>query len=319
MGRYILKRFMQMLIVLAVVSIASFAIIKLAPGDILMRYIKPEMTDEDIEVLREELGLNDSIPTQYFRWLNNILHGNMGYSVNNNRSVSLQIKEKLPATLWLMGMALLFSLAVSVPLGLISGLKKNRLVDTCISTTAYLGISIPSFWLALLLILIFSVRLKWFPGSGMRTLGVETFSDLLKHTVLPMVAASVGNIAVFTRYIRSSTITQMNEGYVLTALAKGCSKRRILWCHVLKNCLLPVITLIGMNLAGLVAGSYVIESIYGWPGLGTLGIQAVNGRDYPVVMGITMMTCAVLIVGVFVSDILYSMVDPRIKMGEKGE
>lgn len=313
MKEILLKRLLQTIPVIILVSIFSFLIIHLAPGDPVNMYIKPEMTIEDIEAIREELGLNAGIVEQYISWIKNVFQGELGYSLVNHQSVSEQIMEKLPATVSLMGVSMIFSLLVSIPLGLISGLKRDKMTDQIISVFSYIGISIPSFWFALMLIVVFCLNLRLLPNSGMRTLGVESFWDLVKHMILPVLVLSWGNIAVFTRYIRSSTITQLEEEYVLTAKSKGLERMQILVRHVLKNCLLPVITLAGMNFASLVTGSFIVESVFGWPGMGTLGMNAITSRDYPMIMGFTMLSCLLLILGNLIADILYQIADPRIK------
>lgn len=313
MKEILLKRLLQTIPVIILVSIFSFLIIHLAPGDPVNMYIKPEMTIQDIEAIREELGLNAGIVEQYISWIKNVFQGELGYSLVNHQSVSEQIMEKLPATVSLMGVSMTFSLLVSIPLGLISGLKRDKMTDQIISVFSYIGISIPSFWFALMLIVVFCLNLRLLPNSGMRTLGVESFWDLVKHMILPVLVLSWGNIAVFTRYIRSSTITQLEEEYVLTAKSKGLERMQILVRHVLKNCLLPVITLAGMNFASLVTGSFIVESVFGWPGMGTLGMNAITSRDYPMIMGFTMLSCLLLILGNLIADILYQIADPRIK------
>lgn len=313
MKEILLKRLLHTIPVIILVSIFSFLIIHLAPGDPVNMYIKPEMTIEDIEAIREELGLNAGIVEQYISWIKNVFQGELGYSLVNHQSVSEQIMEKLPATVSLMGVSMIFSLLVSIPLGLISGLKRDKMTDQIISVFSYIGISIPSFWFALMLIVVFCLNLRLLPNSGMRTLGVESFWDLVKHMILPVLVLSWGNIAVFTRYIRSSTITQLEEEYVLTAKSKGLERMQILVRHVLKNCLLPVITLAGMNFASLVTGSFIVESVFGWPGMGTLGMNAITSRDYPMIMGFTMLSCLLLILGNLIADILYQIADPRIK------
>ena len=275
------------------------------------------MTQQEIDELRVDLGLDGTIAEQYLAWLSNICRGNWGNSLINHQPVAKQIFEKLPATLLLMGTSFVLSILMSIPLGLVSGMKKNKAADQFISIFAYIGISIPAFWLALMLIIIFSLNLHWLPSNGMRTVGSNSVLDILWHLILPGIVLSVGNTAVFTRYIRSNTITQLEEEYVLTAKAKGVSKRRIMTGHVLKNCLLPIITIAGMNLASLVTGSFIIESVFGWPGMGTLGMSAINSRDYPMIMGFTMLSCVILIIGNFIADLLYGVADPRIKQEVK--
>ena len=292
-------------------------IIHFAPGDPINMYIRQDMTQQEIDELRVDLGLDGTIAEQYLAWLSNICRGNWGNSLINHQPVAKQIFEKLPATLLLMGTSFVLSILMSIPLGLVSGMKKNKAADQFISIFAYIGISIPAFWLALMLIIIFSLNLHWLPSNGMRTVGSNSVLDILWHLILPGIVLSVGNTAVFTRYIRSNTITQLEEEYVLTAKAKGVSKRRIMTGHVLKNCLLPIITIAGMNLASLVTGSFIIESVFGWPGMGTLGMSAINSRDYPMIMGFTMLSCVILIIGNFIADLLYGVADPRIKQEVK--
>lgn len=317
MRRYIVKRILQMIPVIILVSIFSFMIIHFAPGDPINMYIRQDMTQQEIDELRVDLGLDGTIAEQYLAWLSNICRGNWGNSLINHQPVAKQIFEKLPATLLLMGTSFVLSILMSIPLGLVSGMRKNKAADQFISIFAYIGISIPAFWLALMLIIIFSLNLHWLPSNGMRTVGSNSVLDILWHLILPGIVLSVGNTAVFTRYIRSNTITQLEEEYVLTAKAKGVSKRRIMTGHVLKNCLLPIITIAGMNLASLVTGSFIIESVFGWPGMGTLGMSAINSRDYPMIMGFTMLSCVILILGNFIADLLYGVADPRIKQEVK--
>ena len=311
--RYIIKRILQMIPVIVLVSIFSFMIIHFAPGDPLNMYVRPDMTQQEIDELRSSMGLEGSLPEQYVAWLKNICKGNWGNSLSNHQPVAGQIFEKLPATFLLMGTSFVLSIVTSIALGLFSGMKKNQVADQIISVFTYIGISIPAFWLALVLIIVFALNLHLLPSNGMRTVGSNSPLDILWHLILPAIVLSVGNTAVFTRYIRSNTITQLEEEYVLTAKAKGVSKRRIMTNHVLKNCLLPIITIAGMNLASLVTGSFIIESVFGWPGMGTLGMSAINSRDYPMIMAFTMLSCVILIIGNFIADLLYGVADPRIK------
>lgn len=271
------------------------------------------MTEEQIEDLKEEYGLNGNLAEQYWHWLSHVLHGDLGTSIVRHRPVTDLIAERLPATLMLMGCALVIAIVVAIPMGLLAGLHKK--LDRVISTIIYLGISIPPFWFAMIMVLVFALGLHWFPTGGMRTLNVNTTSDLIWHMVLPAIVLSLNNMAVFTKYIRSNTISQLEEDYVVTARSKGTNKRKILFKHVLKNCLLPIITLVGINIAGLVCGSFVIENIFSWPGIGRLCMEAVGNRDYPVIMGYTMFSCLILILGNLLADVLYAVADPRIKQG----
>ena len=318
MAKHIAKRLLQLIPVLLLVSIFSFLIIHFAPGDPLNMYIRPDMTPEEMDTLRANLGLDGTIVDQYLGWLNNVLHGNLGNSLTNSgQPVADRILEVLPNTILLMGTSLVLSFVISIPLGLIAGLKKNQWPDQIISFFSYIGISIPSFWFGLILIIVFSLVLKVLPGSGIHTIGDDSLLDLIRHLIMPSLVLSVGNVATFTRYIRSATISQLEEEYVLTAKAKGVSQRGILFSHVLKNCLLPVITLAGMRFSSLVTGSFIVESVFGWPGMGTLGMSAINNLNYPMIMGFTMLSCLLLIVGNLTADLLYYVADPRLKSGFK--
>ena len=316
MAKHIAKRLLQLIPVLLLVSIFSFLIIHFAPGDPLNMYIRPDMTQEEMDTLRANLGLDGTIVDQYLGWLNNVLHGNLGNSLTNSgQPVADRILEVLPNTILLMGTSLVLSFVISIPLGLIAGLKKNQWPDQVISFFSYIGISIPSFWFGLILIIVFSLVLKVLPSSGIHTIGDDSLLDLIRHLIMPSLVLSVGNVATFTRYIRSATISQLEEEYVLTAKAKGVSQRGILFSHVLKNCLLPLITLAGMRFSSLVTGSFIVESVFGWPGMGTLGMSAINSLNYPMIMGFTMLSCLLLVVGNLIADLLYYVADPRIRSG----
>lgn len=319
MKKYIVKRILGLIPLLLLVSIFSYLIIQAAPGNPIDNYVRPGMSQEQIEAIKADYGLDGNVVQQYFIWLKHVLKGDLGTSIHKNRPVTEMLAERLPATLLMMSAALLISICVSIPLGLWAGLHKNKFVDKVISTITYLGISIPPFWFAMILVVFFSLKLHWFPTGGIRTVNVNTTADLLWHLVLPAIVLSLSNMATFTKYIRSNTISQLEEDYVVTAISKGTNKRKVLFKHVLKNCLLPIITLVGINIAGLVCGSFVIENIFSWPGIGRLAMEAIGNRDYPVIMGYTMFSCLILILGNLLADILYAVADPRIRqgMGEK--
>lgn len=322
MKSFIFKRFVQMLFVWVLVSMFSFSVIYFAPGDPLYIYMTPgatghKMTDEELYRMRESLGLNGNVVEQYVSWAKKVADGNLGISINNKQPVLDQILEKLPCTVGLMGASLVLSLAAAIPLGLIAGTHKDKLADNIISGLTYLGISVPAFWLGIMLIIVFSMQLKLLPSSGMRTIGANSVVDVVRHGILPAIVLGLNNMAVFVRYIRSNTIAQLEEEYVLTAVSKGISDRGIMFGQVLKNCLLPVITAVGSRFGTLVTGSFIIESVFAWPGLGTLGMSAINNRDYPMIMGITMFSCTILLLGNFLADLLYGLADPRIKQGRE--
>lgn len=313
MRRLIIKRMLQMIPMLIAVSIVSFLLIKLAPGDPVQAYITPEMGPADIERIRQNMGLNDPIHIQYIRWVKNMLKGDLGYSLVNHRPVVTQITERLPATIGLMFTSLIFSMVIGIVVGLLSAANQNRIFDKIVTIISYLGISIPSFWFAMMLIYFLSLKLNILPSIGMRTIGVHSTWDLIKHAIMPTLVLSIQNIAVVSRYIRSNTISQLKEEYVTVQLASGASRTEVLYKYVLKNAILPVITILGMSLPSLVSGAFITESIFGWPGMGQLGMTAIFSYDYPLIMAITMFSSLILILGNLLSDILYSVVDPRIK------
>ena len=319
MKKYLLTRVAVALPVILLVSVLSFLLVFLAPGDPASQYRTLEMTDEEYEQLKTELGYNDPVIVQYGRWLNKVAHSDVGVSSSSHTKVGPLIKAKLPATIGLMLASIVFSLVVAIPLGMLAGCFEDSVFDKATNALHYAAISVPSFWFAIMLIILFSLKLGWLPSSGMRTTGVHTLWDLTKHAIMPVVVLSIGKISIYARYVRAATIQQMSEDYVLFAISKGASRAYILFRHVLKNCLLPVITLVGMNLGSLVSGAYIVESIFGWPGLGTTGMSAIYSRDYNMIMGTTMLSCLMLVLGNLIADVCYSFADPRIKAmrGEK--
>lgn len=308
-----LNHLLQSVIIMFIVSILCFALTKAAPGDPVLTYVLPNMSETYIATLRENLGLNKPLYVQYFIWLGNILRGNFGYSLVNTRPVLDQIVERLPATLLLMGTSLVLSVILSVPLGLFSGKYKNGLLDKVTSVLSYVGISIPTYWFGILLIYFFSVHLGWLPSMGMHTEGDTSLLDLLRHLVLPCSVMTFINVAQYTRYIRSSTISEMSSDYVMVQTAYGMSESGILFRHVLKNAILPMITILGMSLQSLVSGAMICEQVFSWPGTGQLAVTAVTSFDYPLIMGITMLTALLIVIGNLLADLVYTIVDPRIR------
>lgn len=315
MLKYCLKKIGQLAIVMLLISFFSFAIIDLAPGDISSMYLTPDMTETERQLITEKLGLDKSMPEQYWGWLTEALQGNFGVSLPYNTPVAPMLLRRLPSTILLMGVSLLVSLALAIPLGLIAGYKKNTWADNLISSFAYFGMSIPSFYFGMLMIILFTATLHWLPSSGMHSVGVDTPLDTLQHMIMPVLTMALGTMASKIRYVRANTIGQLSEEYVLASKAKGCTPAQILRKHVLKNTLLPIITILGMNMASLVCGSFIIESVFGWPGVGSFAMEAIGKRDYPVIMAYIMLSGFILVVGNFVADILYSFADPRIKRG----
>lgn len=315
MVKYCLRKLAQLAIVMLLISFFSFAVIDLAPGDISSMYLTPDMTPEEQAEVIAKLGLDKSMPEQYLSWALEAVKGNFGISLSYKKPVAPMLMRRLPSTILLMGCSLLVSLALAIPLGLIAGYKKNTWVDNLISGFAYFGMSIPSFYFGMLMIILFTAKLHILPSSGMHTVGVNMPLDTIKHMIMPVMTMALGTMASKVRYVRANTIGQLSEEYVLSAKAKGSTPTQILRDHVLKNTLLPIITILGMNMASLVCGSFIIESVFGWPGVGSFAMEAIGKRDYPIIMAYVMLSGFILVVGNFVADILYSFADPRIKRG----
>ena len=313
MVKMILKRLAQSIPMIITISIVSFLLIRVAPGDPVRALVTPESSFEDIERIRAAMGLNDNYLVQYARWAKAVLQGDFGYSFSNHRPVLEQIVERLPQTLGLMVSALIISLVIGTIIGIISAMNNGGVFDKIFTFLSYVGISIPSFWFAMILIHILSLKLGWLPSIGMRTLGVETTTDLIKHSIMPVLTLSISDTATISRYVRARVVSELKEDYVMTEKAQGFSKTDLFFKSILKNSLLPIITILGMGLPRLISGAFITESIFGWPGLGQLGMNAIFKYDYPLIMATTMFASLLLIFGNLLSDILYMIVDPRIK------
>ncbi|WP_274363013.1 ABC transporter permease [Paenibacillus thermotolerans] len=313
MARFVGRRLLQAIPLLFFISIVSFALIKLAPGDPILTFVTPNMSAEDVERMRQSLGLDRPAYVQYFSWLREMVTGNFGYSLINHRPVLDQVVGRLPATVGLMGAALALSLLFSIPLGMIAAANKNRWIDKLLNMFSYIGISVPSFWFAMLLIYVFAIKLHWLPSMGMRTIGVSSAWDVIKHGILPCTVLALMNVSVYMRYVRSSAIGQLQEDYVQIQYAYGAGRMEVLFKHVMKNVLLPIITLLGMSLPELIGGAIITETVFSWPGMGTLLMNAVFSFDYPIIMAVTVFSALLLIVGNLLADVLYGVVDPRIR------
>ena len=285
----IVNRLIQCILTLFIVSVLCFALTKAAPGDPVLTYVEPNMSEEYIQNLRESLGLTKPVYEQYFLWLGRILHGNFGNSLMNNRPVLTQMLERLPATVILMGTSMLLGFLIAIVLGL------------------------PTFWFGIMLIYLFSVHLHILPSIGMHSDGNRSLGDLILHMVMPCAVLTFANASQYIRYLRSSTITEMSSDYVMVQKAYGMKESGILFRHVLKNAMLPMITVLGMSLQSLVSGAIITEQVFAWPGIGQLAVTAVMQYDYPLIMGITMFTALLVVLGNLLADILYAVFDPRIR------
>ncbi|QQP70768.1 ABC transporter permease [Carnobacterium sp. CS13] len=314
MKKYILKRLMIAVPVLFMVSIFSFVIINLAPGNPVDLYVAPDATAEQIEATKTALGLDQPLPVQYIKWITNLLQGNLGFSYSTRQPVAAILFSRVSPTLQLMGISLAVGYLVAIPLGIYSAVKKNTWVDYLITSNSFLGVSVPNFFLGLGLIYIFSLQLAWLPTGGMQVLGGDGgVLERIQHLVLPVIVLATSISGNMIRYVRSSMIDVLGENYLRTATAKGLKARDILTKHGLRNALIPIITIIGMDIPKLIGGAVVTEQIFQWPGLGQLMITSINSRDYPVLMAITLLSAVAVMAANISTDILYAVVDPRIK------
>jgi len=315
MTRYLARRLLFSVVVLWVVSIATFTIIHLAPGGPGV-LLSPDLSPEEAAQFRRNLGLDDPLPVQYLRWVSALVRGDLGRSLTHGAPVSAMITERLPATLLLAAAAFGLTLVVGIPAGIISAKRQDSLIDYVATSIAFLGVAVPPFWLGIMLILLFSVSLKLLPSSGMYTLGGDTsLADLLTHLVMPAVVLGMFSMAEVTRYTRSAILTVLHQDYVRTARAKGLGEMAVLVTHALRNALIPVVTVLGSLIPRFLGGAPVTETVFGWPGMGRLAVDAARLRDYPLVMGITLMISLVVVLTNLAVDILYKYIDPRVEVG----
>ncbi len=324
---FLLKRFLVLILTLWGITVITFGMLHLAPGGPLspLTEFNPKITPEYRERLVKMYGLDKPLHIQYLQWLKGILKLDFGRSFSlDQRPVWDKIKERLPITLLINSLALILILLISLPLGVISAVKAGSKFDRWITFLSFFGYAMPSFWLALLLMLIFGVKLQLLPISGLHSVvGYEQMSlwskilDWIKHLICPLFVATFGGIAGFSRYLRNSLIEVLEADYIIYARAKGLPERVILYKHGLRNALLPMITLLGLSIPGLIGGSVIFETIFGIPGLGQLMWQAVMSRDYPVIMANLVLVSVLTLLGNFLADIGYALADPRIRLGGK--
>lgn len=312
MGAYLLRRTLQALGVLLGVSVLVFAIIHLVPGDPVRLALGTRFDQETYDALRSRAGLDQPLLQQYVTWLGGVVQGDFGVSFRSGQTVLSMVTERLPATLSLAGAAVVVALLIALPLGVLSAIRQGSRTDTIATAISQFGISVPDFWMGILLILLFSLTLGWLPASGY--VGItEDPLGWATRLILPGVTVGVVSGAVLTRFVRSSVLESLGEDFVRTAQSKGLSERRIIREHVLPNALVPVITVTGLQLAYLLSGVVVVEAVFAWPGLGQLALDAVQDRDYPVLQGAVMLFAGFFLLVNLLVDLLYAVVDPRIQ------
>lgn len=324
MTAYIIRRLLWLLPLLLGVSVVCFALLKNAPGDpvSMMRAQNraggSAIQASDMEALRELYGLNDPVYVQYYEWLKLAIRGDFGYSTRMNAPAFEVIMDRLPNTMKLAGVSLFFTLLIALPLGILSAVRQYTKLDYFLTFFNFVGISIPQFWLGLMLVYVFAVNLGWFPTTGMQSAYVEpgffnSLKDSLHHYVLPVVSITLVGIAGYMRYQRASMLEAIRQDYVRTARAKGLSERVVIFKHAWRNALIPIITLMGYVFVILIEGSVVVENIFSWPGMGQLAVSSLQQRDYPVMMAIVLLSATLILLGTLLSDILYAVVDPRVR------
>jgi len=313
---YIIRRLLISIPVLFAVTVVFYLLADLMPGDAVTAMMTSEapISRAALASMRDRMGLDQPWPLRYVRWLQGLLKGNLGYSYITFESVTKAIRTRLPATLELMGVSMLISIIIGSILGIVSALKQYSALDFTLTVCGFIGLSVPVFFLGLILIYVFALRLKVLPVSGMSIPGIPfSLADNLRHLALPMFSLSVLRIASFMRYTRSSLLDVLHNEYLTVARSKGLSERRVIMKHALRNAMIPIITVIGLNIPVLFAGAVIIESVFQWPGIGLLYITAVNQRDDPMIMGLAVMSAVVVFLSNLLTDIMYAFVDPRIR------
>ena len=314
MGKYMIKRILIAIPVLIGITIIDYAIMCLA-GSPLQMLQGPRISQAAVAAKEIALGLDKPFYVQYFVWLKQLLHGNMGYSIKSYQAVSEMIASHLGPTLLLMGVSLLVSLLMAVPAGIYSAIKQYSAGDYTVVTLSFLGSSVPGFFLSLLLIYLFTVKLGWLASSGMATLGTAGGAgDVAKHMVMPVLVLATSMAGTNIRYIRSAMLEILQQDYLRTAKAKGIGRFLVINKHALRNALIPIITVIGMEIPVLFGGQVIIEQVFSWPGLGLMTMSAITNRDYPVIMGVCLLSAIVVLAANLITDILYALADPTIQL-----
>lgn len=324
---YALRRLLLAVPLLLGITFVSFVVIHLAPGDpteVMTGDLRADASSDTRKILRETYGLDKPLHIQYWNWLSRLVRLDFGRSFSpDGRPVLTKIGERLPVTLLLNVVEMLIIVAIAIPIGVLSATRQYSLFDKVTTVFVFVGFATPDFWLALLLMILFGAQLGWLPISGLRSLNWEYMSfwsqqwDFVSHLVLPVFVATVGGLAGFSRYMRQSMLEVVRQDYIQSARAKGLAERMVIGKHALRNALLPIVTILGLSVPGLIGGSVIVESIFAIPGMGQLMVQSVFERDYPVIMGNLVIVATLTLVANLIADIAYGLVDPRIRVGRR--
>lgn len=319
MTEYLIRRILQSLLVLFLISIVTFGLIHAAPGGPTQIFLSPGLSQEAGKIQAKNLGLDKPIHIQYIRWVGDLLKGDLGKTFKNNLPVGDILWPTVKNTVVLMGVAWLISLIIAIPWGIYNSTREYGISDQTASFISYIGFAMPAFWFGILLQSYFSIQLDWLPLSDMYTMGKEgDIQDLFMHLILPVSVLALGNLAAYVKYSRSSMLEVLGQDYIRTARAKGMKERRVLARHALRNALIPIITLLGMELPTLIAGATLTETVFNWPGMGRLFVDMAVSREYSVLMAVTLITAVFVVLGNLIADILYAIVDPRVQLGRGG-
>jgi len=315
MTQYIIRRLLQSLFIIWGCATLVFFMIRMIPGDPVVLMLGPEYTPEAAELIRQKLGLNESLPIQYVRWLSSLATGDLGGSIATGETVAQVIMSGLPKTLSLAAVSFIIALIIAVPAGIIAALKRNSVFDYGASVISFIGVSMPSFWVGIILILVFAVRLHWLPAIGYSEISEDGFVEWFKRLILPSVAIGIGYSAILMRFVRAGLLEVLGSDYVRTARAKGLREQSVVLRHALRNSLIPVVTVIGIQLALLLSGAVVVETVFSIRGIGRILVGAIFDRDYPIVQGVILVVAVIFVLANLIVDIVYTFIDPRIRYG----
>ena len=320
MWTYIVRRLLQAIPTLLVISFLIFSLLYVTPGDPVELIFGTEdqsLSEEQRQIIMEEWGLDKPFLIRYKDFVVDALGGDLGVSYATNQPVFESVMERMPATFTLAAFAMILSLIISVPLGMLAALKHNSIWDSLATALATIGVSLPKFWFGLVLMIYFSLKQGWLPSTGSADLMTDGLGEFLKHIIMPGSALALGMAATQTRMIRSSMLDVLGQDYVRYARSKGLREKIVIWGHAFKNAMIPVITVVGSEIGSLLGGAVVTESIFSWPGVGRLAVNSISKRDYPMIQGITLLLCTSYLVINLLVDIVYAWVDPRIRLDKK--
>ncbi len=312
--QFLLRRLLGVVPLLLGISLLLFIIIHLAPGGPLDAYVdNPSVTPEALAQIKVAYGLDQPLPIQYLKWVKSLAQGMWGYSIRSGRPVTTEIADRLGATLLLGGAALILSMSLALPIGIVTAALRRSAWDHALTFLSFAGISVPVFWVALMMQLLFAISLGWLPVAGYETIGSSGVLDRVRHLAMPAVVLSLATVAAWSRFLRASMVDALGQDHIRTAYAKGHSTMGVLIKHALRNALLPFVTVVSMEMASIISGAVITETVFAWPGIGRLFVESMDGRDYPVLMALMIMGSAALVLANLAADVVYGLIDPRIR------